>query len=479
MVGRKEEIETLQRLYKRNSAEFVAIYGRRRVGKTFLVDEVLGDKINFRHTALSPVEHQAEGFLKAQLENFYHSLKLQDMEESHVPKDWLEAFFMLEKWLQEMDDGGRQVVFLDELPWLDRRGSGFITALEAFWNSWGCHRKNLMLVVCGSASSWILDNLINNHGGLYGRVTCEIKVEPFTLQECEEFFYEEGITLSRYDILQTHMVFDGVPYYLRYYKRGLSVAQMVDRAFFSKKAALREEYDRLFSSSFTNPDQTKKIVEILYERRGGFTRKEIQEKLGISSSGNLTKSLKALIEGDFVEKYVPYGGNRKVTYYKIVDPFCLFYLHFVKGVNKADTHYWQERMDSPEVTSWRGGAFENICFSHIDQIKRALGIAGVRTTALAWQKRGDQTEPGGQIDLLIERADNVVNSCEIQHYSGLFSVDKAYYLKLKEREEILRKELSPRQSIRNTLITTFGLKEGGYSSVFTNVITLDALFEKS
>ena len=183
MVGRKKEINELNNLYHSNKAELVAIYGRRRVGKTYLVDETFKGRITFRHAGLSPAAENKKGMLKAQLEHFYYSLLLQGMKKSKKPENWLEAFFMLEMHLETIDDGGRQLIFLDELPWLDTPRSGFMTAFEAFWNTWGCHRDNLMVVVCGSANSWILDKLINNHGGLYNRVTYEIKLAPFTLGE--------------------------------------------------------------------------------------------------------------------------------------------------------------------------------------------------------------------------------------------------------------------------------------------------------
>ena len=255
LIGRKQEQRELLDLYKSNRAEFVAVYGRRRVGKTFLVDETLGSHITIRHAGLSPIDDNGKrNMLKDQLKHFYHSLLSQGMKKSKCPSSWLEAFFMWEMHLQSLDNGSRQVVFLDELPWMDTPRSGFVTALEGFWNGWACHRHNFMLVVCGSATSWILDNLINNHGGLYGRVTYEMKLSPFTLKECEEFFQSRNIKLSRYDIVQSYMMLGGIPYYLSYFQKGLSLAQNIDRLFFASNAKLREEYDRLFSAVFTNPE---------------------------------------------------------------------------------------------------------------------------------------------------------------------------------------------------------------------------------
>ena len=475
MIGRKREAAELNRLYERDRAELVAIYGRRRVGKTYLVDEVFDGRITFRHAGLSPADMEPRGLLRAQLDHFYNSLVLHGMERCEKPKSWLDAFFLLESFLQSVDDGSRQVVFLDELPWLDTPRSGFVRAFEGFWNTWGCHRKNLMVVVCGSANSWVLDKLINDHGGLYNRVTYEIKLSPFTLRECEELLESNRVRLSRYDIAQSYMIFGGIPYYLGYFDEGKSLAQNVDDLFFAKGAKLRDEFDRLFSSVFVNPDVAKSIVRLLYTRNAGFTRGEISEKLGMSDGGRLSRNLSALIASDFVAKYVPFGLSKRQEHYKLVDPFCLFYLHFVDGGKRTNAQFWQQSATSQPVVSWRGFAFENVCFSHIDQIKGALGISGVNTSSSAWSKRGDD-EPGTQIDLLIIRDDNIINMCEIKYYGGDFSVDKAYYKTLLRRQETLASEVPAKVAVRSTLVTTFGLARNEYSGVFSNVVTLDELF---
>ena len=383
---------------------------------------------------------------------------------------------MLESFLEERDDGERQVVFLDELPWLDSPRSGFMTAFEGFWNTWGCHRNNLMVIVCGSASSWMKDSLINNHGGLYNRVTYVIKLSPFTLRECELFFTEANVRMSRYDIVQSYMALGGIPYYLGYYESGLSLAQNMDRLFFSRQAKLREEYDRLFTSVFDSPEYVRAIVELLYTKNAGFTRKEMIKRLGIQDGSRLSESLHALIASDFVVKYVPFGFSKREEHYKLIDPFCLFWLHFIKGKHVTDEHYWSNSQFSQAIVSWRGFAFEQVCFNHIEPIKRALGISGVKTMQSAWSKKDDDAE-GTQIDLLINRSDNVLNCCEIKFYSTDFAVDKEYYRVMLRRQEMLSKEVSSKVSIQSVLITTFGLAHNEYASCFSNVITLKHLFE--
>ena len=474
MIGRKKEIQELNNLYNSNKPELVAIYGRRRIGKTYLIDETFKGRITFRHAGLSPIDENKKGMLKAQLDHFYYSLLLQGMKKAKKPGNWLEAFYMLEKFLAENDNGTRQLIFLDELPWLDTPRSGFMTAFEGFWNTWACHRDNLMVVVCGSANSWILDKLINNHGGLYNRVTYEIKLSPFTLNECEQFFEEKNVKLSKYDIVQSYMILGGIPYYMGYFQSGKSLAQNIDNLFFEKHGKLKEEYHRLFASIFNNPEFMKKIVELLYTRNAGYTRSEILEKIDINDGGTLSQSLNALISSDFVVKYIPFGKGKK-EHYKLVDPFCIFYLHFVDKQKKIDENFWQHNVSSQNIVSWRGFAYENVCFNHVAQIKKTLGINGVVTTQSAWSKRSDDTE-GTQIDLLIIRNDNVINMCEIKYYGDIFTVSKDYYHTLLHRTEILAKEISPKITIHSTLITTFGLTYNEYSGVFSNTITLEDLF---
>ena len=474
MIGRKPESEELNRIYNRNKAELVAIYGRRRVGKTYLVDETFEGRITFRHAGLSPADEDSKGLLKLQLEHFYNSLDIQGMEKCEKPTSWLEAFLLLEKFLLAKDDGSRQLVFLDELPWLDTPKSGFIRAFEAFWNTWACHRKNLMVVVCGSANSWIQDKLINNHGGLYNRVTYEMKLAPFNLCECEQLYKEYNVNMSRYDIVQSYMIFGGIPFYMGYVNPKMSLAQNVDNLFFNRNAVLRDEYNKLFSSVFVNPEAVKNIVKLLYTRNAGYTRKEIVEKLNITDGGRLSRNLNELISSDFVIKYVPFGFGKREEHYKLIDPFCIFYLHFIEG-QRNNEKFWQQNSTSASISSWRGFAFENVCFNHVDQIKYALGIPAVITETSAWSKKEDDTE-GVQIDLLITRNDNVINMCEIKYYSGPYKVDKDYYAKLLRRQSVLMEKVSPKVSIHSTLITTFELVVNEYSGAFVNTITMNDLF---
>ncbi len=472
MIGRSKEIKELNDLYEKNTAELVAIYGRRRVGKTFLINETFKNKFAFKHTALSKDENEDLNN-DIQLDYFYKSLISYGLKTENKPKNWFDAFFLLQKLLMEKDQSERLVVFFDEFPWLDSKKSFFIKAFEGFWNGFGCAQNNLMVIVCGSANSWIQNNLINNHGGLYGRVTYEIKLSPFKLKECEEFLSANKIVMSRYDITTTYMILGGIPYYLGYLKKELSLPQNVDNLFFSHNAILKLEFDRLFQSCFDKPEYIKKIVLALNDKRIGLTRQEIADKLKISSGGDLTNALNALISSEFIRKYTPFGNKPKTNYYQLIDPFCIFYLKFINNKN-MDENFFSNSNTDQTLNVWRGFAFENLCINHIDKIKDALGIKGVITTTSSWYYKDE--EENGQIDLLISRKDNVTNLCEIKFYQDNFKVDKNYFLKMNRRDNALREFIPKKSSIHNTLITTYGLDKNEYSSIFQNVITIDDLF---
>ena len=473
MIGREKEREELEKLYRSEKAEFVAIYGRRRVGKTYLVDETFKDRLTFNHAGLSPVdmENKKNG-TKEQLRQFYYSLLRYGMQKDHIPHDWMEAFFMLEMFLDGKKTEGKMVVFLDELPWLDTPRSGFITAFEGFWNNWGCRKDNLLLIVCGSANSWIINKLINNHGGLYNRVTYEINLAPFTLHECKEYFLSRNIEFSDYDITQAYMIMGGIPYYLAYITPEDSLARNIDNMFFSRNAKLQAEFSRLFSSVFENPDLIMEIVRILNRRSMGFERKDVLRELGRIDNSSFTRAFDALEAGNFVLRYVPFGKKKSQSYYKLIDPFCIFYLRFIENKTSLDEDFWMQNVTAPAINSWRGYAFENVCFNHIPQIKNALGISGVQTVCSQW------FDNSSQINLLIERKDNIVNMCEIKFYGVEFSVDKEYYKTLNERQVNLSGHLNKRTAVRNTLITTFGLKYNTYSGVFSKTITMEDLFKE-
>jgi hypothetical protein len=333
-----------------------------------------------------------------------------------------------------------------------------------------------MLIICGSATSWILGNLSRNKGGLYGRLTDEIKLSPFTLKECEDFFKHNEIEMSRYDIVQSHMIFGGIPYYLSYFQKGLSFEQNVDKILFGAKPRLNDEFNRLFNAIFTNADDCKKIIRLLATKHSGFTREEISKDTGLPFGGGLTNTLAALAESDFVQKYSQYGNSKKTVHYKLIDNFSLFWLKYVER-SKADANFMTDNTTSNIMKAWRGIAFEEVCWQHIAEIKHALGISGIKSSISSWAVKGDNDNSGAQIDLLIERADNVVNLCEIKFYADKYTISKDEEQKLRNRIASLQETLSPKQTVHLTLITTYGIAHNMHSGIVQKSITIDSLFD--
>ena len=477
IVGRKYEIAELEKLYHSKKAEFVVVYGRRRIGKTFLVRNLFEDRITFLHTALSPSEFADDKLVDLQLRAFYVSLQNYGADMDHAPSDWFEAFQFLQKLISSKHEhsASRLVVFIDELPWMDVKGSGFVTAFEHFWNNWASAQDYLMLVVCGSATTWINDKILNNYGGLYGRITAEILLAPFTLKECEQYFESQSVVMNRYDQVQCYMITGGIPYYLSLINPGLSLAQNIDALFFTKSGRLRLEFDRLMNSLYSSPESYSKVLRFLSTKRKGFTRKEIADATGLPYGGALTIVLKGLETSSFIEPYLYYNGSKRNIHYRLIDSFVLFYMTFVDGKEGTSPTFWSDSQLLPSIQAWRGFSFEGVCIAHIEAIKRSLGITGVRTNQAPWFSK--ENDPAVQIDLVIDRADRVINLCEMKFSINDFEVTKKYDAELRNKVATFIDETKCKKSVHTTLVTTYGLKRNSYSGFFQNVITMDDLFQ--
>ena len=476
IIGRKDESAELMRIYNRNQAQLVAVYGRRRVGKTYLIRELFKDKFAFYHTGVSPIELDGKNLLSAQLSAFHSSLVRYGAQEKTYPKDWMEAFDRLISLLSGRSKQEKLVVFIDEMPWMDTVKSGFITAFEHFWNGWAAGNDNLMLIVCGSATSWIRDNLINSYGGLYDRVNSEIQLSPFTLKETEELLRSQGVTMTRYDILQLYMTTGGIPMYLSYVEPGMSLAQIIDSLFFVKKAKLKDEFERLFNSIFNMPERYKAVIRLLSKRHTGFSRAEVSKGSRIALGGQLSNVLRVLEANDFIECYKPFENDKRHMCYRLIDPFCKFYLNNLDGKNREE-HFWQNNENLPVLNTWRGYAFEDACLKHVKQLKNALNVGGVSSENSAWTLKGTEERKGMQIDLIINRKDRVVNLCEMKFVKDEFTVTNDYEQLLRGRISWVTEHVSRRHNVQMTLVTTFGLKYGIHSGIFQKVVTLDSLFE--
>ncbi|WP_026507423.1 AAA family ATPase [Butyrivibrio sp. MC2013] len=471
LIGRENEIKRLDHAMEENEAQLIVVYGRRRVGKTYLINEYYDNRFTFKFTGS---ENQNN---KEQLKNFILELTAAAHREYDQPKDWTEAFFALRSYLESADNSGKQVVFFDELPWMDKPGSGFLSAFEWFWNSWGAARKNLVFIVCGSATSWMVDKLDENKGGLFNRQTCRLFIEPFDLGHTEAYLQSRGINWSRYDIVQTYMIMGGIPFYLRLLDSSLTLNDNIDKLFFGKRAEMWNEFEHLYHTLFSNSDQYIKIAEALSQKKSGLSREEIVAKTGLKSNGVLTKMLSDLEKSGFIRVNNEYGHKKRGARYQLSDYYSLFYFRFIRDNYGKDSHFWANMNDNPARRAWAGLTFEQVCRDHIDQIKHALGISGVLTELSTWSKRGDDDEKGAQIDLIIERRDRVINLCEIKFSTGEYEIDKDYDLALKNKVEAFRTDSKCKMTIIMTMITSYGVKKNKYSNYIGREVTMEDLFD--
>ena len=469
IIGRKEEQQILRLAVQSENSEFVAVYGRRRVGKTYLIRETFGYKFTFQHTGL------AKGNTKEQLFSFAISLRDAGYDDCPIPKSWLEAFSLLSTYLKNSTDE-KKIIFLDELPWMDTPRSNFISAFEHFWNGWASARKDIVLIICGSATSWIINKVINDHGGLHNRVTKQIALQPFTLKECEMFTESKGIEMSRYQLAECYMVLGGIPYYWSLLEKGLSLSQNIDKIIFAKNGKLSNEFNQLYASLFKSPEQYIDVVTALGKKKAGMTREEIIAATDMYSSGTLSKVLDELVYCGFIRKYNGFDKKSKQAIYQLIDNYTLFYFKFIQQNENNDEHFWSASIDSAMHRAWSGLAFERLCMAHTQQIKAALGIAGVLSNVYSWRKEADEMNDGAQIDLLIDRKDQVINLCEMKYSLSEYAIDAEYEQKLRNKKSAFINATNTRKAVHLTMVTTFGIKANAHSGIVQNEITLEDLF---
>ena len=469
IIGRKQELEALERAYKSAKSEFVIIFGRRRVGKTFLVNQKFGELFTFRMTAL------ANASTGRQLENFQVALSAtapQYVAEA-VPVDWFTAFQRLIRLASE-DHRARKVIFFDELPWFDTHGADFLQSLEHFWNSWASLRSDVLLIACGSAASWMINQLIHNPGGLHNRTTERILLQPFTLAETEQFLQAKGGVYDRYQLLELYMAMGGIPFYLDNVQVNRSVHQNIDRMFFTPGGLLNLEYGDLYRSLFTSHERHLAIVETLAQRPG-LQRKELLSLAGLPNGGSASTVLDELEQSGFIKRYFPFGKTKRDAHYQLIDPYTLFYLSFVKDSKAEGQGAWLAQLKSPKWRAWNGHAFEHICRYHVDAIKRALSIGGVYAEVSTW--RSQQRAGGAQIDLLIDRNDRIINVCEIKFSEDKFTITKAYADTLRNKLSVFRQETGTNKTLLLTMVTTFGVAPNAHSiQLVQDSVEMGALF---
>jgi AAA+ ATPase superfamily predicted ATPase len=473
IIGREIEQNLLSRVLKSGEAELVAVYGRRRVGKTFLIRNVFEKQMVFEFSGT----HNAT--LNQQLENFSRVLSKAVGIKLAVPDGWMDAFEMLTTYLTPIIKKQRKIIFLDEFPWIHTPRSGFMQAFENFWNLWASRQKNLIVVICGSAAAWMIQKIINNRGGLHNRVTRRIRLLPFTVSETEEFLKSRKVNLDRLQILQLYMVMGGIPQYLKEIEPGESATQAIDKLCFTKDGILNDEFKKLFHSLFNGADDHIAVIKALSKKRGGLSRNEIIEECKLSSGGGTTQLLEELTESGFITPYIPFGKTAKDNIYWLTDEYSHFYMKFIENSKFHGEGSWEKFSSGTSWKSWSGSAFEGICMKHILSLKKALGIENVHTETSTWRYKSKKEEQGTQIDLLIDRQDSCINVCEMKFSINAFAINKGYAEELKNKLAVFRDTTGTKKTLFLTMITTYGVTSNEYKTgLVQNDITMDVLFDK-
>lgn len=477
IIGRSLEIQRLNRVFTSNEAEFVVLYGRRRVGKTFLI-RTFFEKQNctfFQTTGLQ------KGNLKKQLKHFGESLSKLFTQGVPIkePTSWEEAFKMLSQWTDNIKSKKKFVIFLDELPWMATKRSGLLEALDYYWNRYWSSNPNIILIVCGSSASWLIKNIIYNEGGLHNRCTCEIKLDPFNLFETNAFLKSRGVKLKFTHVLDLYMALGGIPYYLKYIEKGITAHENIQRILFDKKAPLKDEFEKLFRSLFSDSEIYIELIKLIATKKNGMSRSEIERLSKLSpGGGRLTDRLDRLIKSGFIDSYLPWNKERG-EYYKLIDEFSLFYIYWVLNATSKNftPSHWLKQIQKPTYHVWAGYAFEAVCFKHIEQIIKALHIKTAESTSTWRLMTHKKEEDGTQIDMLIERSDDAINICEIKYTDQPFAIQKSCAVNLEKKMAIFKKTTGTQKQIFLSFISANGIKPTIYSEeIVSGIVTLSDLF---
>lgn len=471
LIARQRECDELVRCMESDKSEFVIICGRRRIGKTYLVDRFFEGRFDFKFVGGHNLRtrDQLRSFSKALRK--YSGIKYTEF------SDWFEAFDALEEYLDSLPSDRKKVVFIDEMPWMDSKRSNFVSALENFWNGWASGQYNIVLVATGSATSWMVDKLLKNRGGLHNRITRRLYLAPFSLKETEEYLKQRRTTWDRYEMLQCYMVTGGVPFYLDLIEPRESLARNIDRLCYEEDGALSGEFDELYNAVFPVADTYISVVRLLSEHKNGLTRKEIGEGVGLNGT-NLTRIIDNLEKCSFIGKRTQFGNKKNQTIYRLIDFYTLFYFKFIEKNLSLDRAWWTHHLDASGILAWQGLTFEIICMEHHQQIKNALGISGMATSVSTWRSYPDPKKnlPGAQIDMIIERADRMIHLCEMKFSQKAYNISADYEKRLRNRMWLFDLKTKNKKPLVHTFVTTFGLGAGKHHGIVHSEVTMDDLF---
>ncbi|RYM33979.1 ATPase [Brumimicrobium glaciale] len=455
MIGRKEQKKLMNGFLDKKKSAFLAVTGRRRVGKTYLIDEVYDNHLCLRITGIQDADIQTQIYNFTQKIAEYSKLPIVT-----PPNNWQEVFSLLKIYLGSLPKTKKQVIFIDELPWIATKRSGFIQLLAHLWNDYLSKEKHFILVVCGSATSWITEKIVNDKGGFHNRLDQAIQLKPFTLKETKDFLMKKEIKLTDQAITEIYMVMGGIPYYLDQIKKGESVRQIIARLCFAENGILKNEYVNLYKALFENSDNHEAIVAALATSQSGLTRIQIISKSKVKEGGPYTRAINDLLVSGFVEEVLPYGRSKRGALYRLIDEYSVFYHKFITKNKKKGKEIWATLHQSQQYKIWTGYAFENLCQRHIDEIKNVLGISSVYTEHYSFNSKTDgSTQSNYQIDLIIDRKDDCINLCECKFHNGEFTITKEYAAKLRNRKQAFIESTKTKKTVFNTLITNHGVKE--------------------
>lgn len=480
IIGRYRELAVFDEVMSSSVAEFLALYGRRRIGKTFLVQQYFRDKGLFfelvgRHKASQKLQ------LRHFTEVYTEAFSLSSSERLPPPANWDDAFDTLKQQI-ERSTCPRIILFFDELPWLSSPKSGFLEALDYFWNRYASRNPKIILIVCGSAAAWMIKKVMANKSGLHNRLTRPpLRLLPFTLGETRAYLQARGVMLEKQQLIDLYMVIGGVAYYLNLVPCAKSCAEVVNALFFQQGAVLKSEFHQLYASLYENPKRHISIIKALASTHQGLTQDQIVKKVtSLSSGGGLLTLLEELECCGFIMKLPQFGKKKKEARYRLIDPYTLFFLQWVDGVDEVGEAYWLRKVGSAAYASWLGYAFENLCIQHYREIIEALKLSVVAEAKSSWCYQGSDQEQGAQIDLIVDRADHCINLCEIKYSQSTFVVSKEYAETLKRKKLIFQEKSKTNKSLFTTLISPYGAERtSNYLSAVHVSLSVESLLKDS
>lgn len=481
LACREIECKVLDQFLTSEKAEFLAIYGRRRVGKTFLIrtyfenqDVIFFDTTGEKNARLAI---QIKHFTKQISTVFYNNAPLKP------GKNWDESFELLTLAINSSNVSKKIVLFFDELPWMATKNSHILQSLDYYWNQHWSKNSRIKLIVCGSSASWIIDKIVNNKGGLHNRITRNILLEPFNLSKTKSFFRKTKLSITERHIVTLFMVMGGVPFYLSKIEKNLSAIQNIENLAFQHNSFFLNEFNNLFSSLFSDADIIVEMIRIIASYRYGILQDALLKKMGplLQGKGGLEK-LHALEDAGFIMHFKSHWHKKRGIYYRVTDEYCLFYLYWIEPVkdtllkrNLTEGH-WNKMTQQSSWHIWTGLAFESICYKHLPEITRALSLPGIAIPN-TWRYTPTQDhKKGAQIDLLFDRDDDAITICEIKYTEKPFVITKAYAEQLQQKIAIFKEVTGTQKQIFIAMISANGVKENQYSSLLSTVLTMKDLF---